>query len=270
MFFDETSTHQTPPSSPLPSPQWLYSPRSLSYSPPASRSPWESSVEPHSEDSSPTGRKRHKSKPAFIRPRDVNRGLTPGLSALMQEMSPLAPYKWERSAKARARQAFNTMHWTPFNTLLRKSVILVQIDSFEDLCDLSSKLTHFKTRCSYTALNCSNWLLSKTPALSMGNYLQTDNVKSPWETFFNKIGYVMTILHSESWTHFKTLASFWQCFNYPWETSLNKLILSGPSYTINLRFLSRPLWLICHMQWTDSFQDHSEEEKNREHTAGQF
>ena len=110
MLFDEPDTHQTPPPSPSPSPQQLYSPRSPSYSPPASLPSRESSVEPHSEDSSPTGRKRHQSEPAFIRPHDVDRGLTPGLSALLQETSPLAPYKLERSAKARARQAFSTMH----------------------------------------------------------------------------------------------------------------------------------------------------------------
>ena len=110
MFFDEVDTHHIPPSSPLPSPQWLYSPRSPSYSPLAPPSSRESSVEPHSEDSTPTGRKRHKSEPAFIRPQSVDKGLTPGLSALLQGMSPLAPYKSERSAKARARQAFSTMH----------------------------------------------------------------------------------------------------------------------------------------------------------------
>ena len=74
----------------------------------------------------------------------------------------------------------------------------------------------------------------------MGNYLQIDSVKSPWETFFNKIGYFKTILHSVSWTHFKTLASFWQCFNSPWETSLRNLISSGQLYTVNFGFLSRP------------------------------
>ena len=120
IFFYETDTHQTPPSSL--SLQWLYSPRSPLYSPPASLPSRESSVEPHSEDSSPTGSKRHQSETAFIRPHNIDRGLTPGLSALLQEMSPLAPYKLERSAKARARQAFSTMRWTPFKTLQRKSV----------------------------------------------------------------------------------------------------------------------------------------------------
>ena len=162
MIFNETSTHHTHPSSPLPSPQQLYSPRFSSYSPPSSLPSRESSVEPHLEDSSPTGRKRQKSEPAFIRPQDIDRGLTPGLSALLQGMSPLAPYKRERPAKARARQAFSTMCWTPFMTLMRKSVIWCKIDSFQDPCtfvwtqplhtdsfqdpcDLSSKLTHFKT-----------------------------------------------------------------------------------------------------------------------------
>ena len=111
MFFDEVDTLHTSPSPPLPSPHWLYSPKSPLHSPPAHSSSRESSVEPHSEDSSPRGRKRHKSEPAFIWPQDIDRGLTPRLSALLQETSPLAPYKWERSAKARARQVFSTMHW---------------------------------------------------------------------------------------------------------------------------------------------------------------
>ena len=86
----------------------------------------------------------------------------------------------------------------------------------------------------------------KTPAPSMGNYLHIDSAESPWETSFNKIGYFKTILHSESWTHFKTLASFWQCSNSPWETSLRKQIASGWLYTVNFRFFSRPL---CFIQW---------------------
>ena len=46
-------------------------------------------MEPRSEDSSPEGRKRHQSEPAFIRPRDVDRGLTHGLPALLANTSPL-------------------------------------------------------------------------------------------------------------------------------------------------------------------------------------
>ena len=62
MLFDEPNTHQTPSSSPL----RHYSPRSPSCSPPASFPSRESSMEPSSEDSSPEGRKRHQSEPAFI------------------------------------------------------------------------------------------------------------------------------------------------------------------------------------------------------------
>ena len=150
MFFHETGTHHTPPSSPSPSPQQLHSPRSPSYSPPASLPSRESSVEPCSEDSIPTGRKRHQSEPAFIRPQDIDKGLTPGLSALLQETSPLAPYKQDRSVKAKARQAFSTMPWTPFKTLWRKSVIWC-------------KLTPFKTPVhSYVDTTPSFWTSFKT------------------------------------------------------------------------------------------------------------
>ena len=77
MMFDEPDTHQTPPTD----------------SPPTSFPSRESSVEPSSEDSSPKGRKRHQSEPAFIRPCDIDQGLSHGLSALLAETSPLAPYR---------------------------------------------------------------------------------------------------------------------------------------------------------------------------------
>ena len=92
MMFDSPETCQTPPASPATSPPRCYSPRSPSFSPPASLPSRESSVEPSSEDSSLEGRKRHQSEPAFIRPHDIDQGLTPRLSALLAEMSPLAPY----------------------------------------------------------------------------------------------------------------------------------------------------------------------------------
>ena len=66
MMFEEPNLPQIPPTSPPSSPPWHYSPRSPSCSPPASFPSRESSVEPSSEDSSPEGRKRHQSEPAFI------------------------------------------------------------------------------------------------------------------------------------------------------------------------------------------------------------
>ena len=93
MLFDEPDTHQTPPTSPPSSPPRCYSPRSPSCSPQASFPSRESSVEPSSEDSSPEGRKRHQSEPAFIQPCDVDQGLSHGPSALLAETSPLAPYR---------------------------------------------------------------------------------------------------------------------------------------------------------------------------------
>ena len=68
----------------------------------------ESSVEPSSEDSSSKGRKRHQSEPAFIRPCDIDRGLTHGLSALLAETSPLAPYRIQRQAKVKAQEKIST------------------------------------------------------------------------------------------------------------------------------------------------------------------
>ena len=108
MMFDGPETHRTPPASPASSPPRCHSPRSPSYSPPASFPSRESSVEPSSEDSSPKGRKRHQSEPAFIRPQDVDQGLTHGLSALLAETSPLAPYRRQQQAKAKAQEKIIT------------------------------------------------------------------------------------------------------------------------------------------------------------------
>ena len=108
MTFDGPETCQTPPASPATSPPRCHSPRSPSYSPPASFPSRESSVEPSSEDSSPKGRKRHQSEPAFIRPHDIDQGLTPSLSALLAETSPLAPYRLQQQAKAKVQEKITT------------------------------------------------------------------------------------------------------------------------------------------------------------------
>ena len=134
-------------------------------------------------------------------------------------MSPLAPYKWERSAKARARQAFSTMHWTPFKTFLSKSVIWCKLTPFKtpvhsyvETIPLSwllskplCKFTHFKTLGLYTALNCSNWLLSR-PKHSL------------WETTFK-----LTVL------------------NLLWRLPSTKSVISGQFYTVHPGLISRPL-----------------------------
>ena len=113
MMFDEPDTHQMPPTSPshsppASSPPRCHSPRSLSCSPPASFPSRESSVKPSSEDSSPEGRKRHQSEPAFIQPQNIDQVITHGLSALLAEMSPLAPYRLQQQAKAKAQEKITT------------------------------------------------------------------------------------------------------------------------------------------------------------------
>ena len=126
MMFDSPETHQTPPASPAMSPPRRHSPRSPSFSPPASLPSRESSVEPSSEDSSPEGRKRHQSEPAFIRPHDIDQGLTPRLSALLAETSPLAPYQRQRQAKAKAQEKISTHKWVisrPFGSFPRPSCV---------------------------------------------------------------------------------------------------------------------------------------------------
>ena len=137
MMFDGPETHQTPPMSPATSHPRRHSPRSPSYSPPASLPSRESSGEPSSEDPSPKGRKRHQSEPAFIRPRDIDQGLTPGLSALLAETSPLAPYWWQQQAKAKAQEKIITQKW-----LLSRP-----FGSFQD------HLAHFQTIMCYIDLH---------------------------------------------------------------------------------------------------------------------
>ena len=80
-----------------------FSPCSLSSSPPAQLSPREELVSPNAEDHTAP---KHQT---IIQPQDVNTQLTSGLAALVQETSPLAPYKIQRSAKRRAKQAFSNM-----------------------------------------------------------------------------------------------------------------------------------------------------------------
>ena len=80
-----------------------FSPHSPSPSPATQLSSREKLVSPATEDH--TAQKH----PAFIWPQDIDTQLTTGLAVLIQETSPLAPYKIQRSAKRKARQAFSTM-----------------------------------------------------------------------------------------------------------------------------------------------------------------
>ena len=81
----------------------VHLPRSPSSSPPAQLSPREHLVSPNTEDH--TAPKKQK----IIRPQDIDKQPTSGLAALVQETSPLAPYKIQCSAKRRARQMLSNM-----------------------------------------------------------------------------------------------------------------------------------------------------------------
>ena len=83
------------------------------------------------------------------------------------------------------------------------------------------KLTYFRTLCSYTALNFSKLTPFKTPALSMGNYLQIDSVKISMGDYLQQNwllqdNFTQWILDSfqdtwesyitfSEWTHFRTI-----------------------------------------------------------------
>ena len=145
-------------STPHPSHQEQHiSPHSPSSSPSAQLSPRETLVSPTIEDHTA------QRQPAFIRPQDIDTQLTTGLAALVQETSPLTPYKKQISAKTKAREAFSTMCWT----------------------DITLKLTHFKTPSVTYMAKCQkiysfqdpcvlhrNWLLSSPCAANyMANHL---------------------------------------------------------------------------------------------------
>ena len=82
----------------------VHSPWSPPSSPPAQFSPREHLVSPNPEDH--TAPKQQ----TIIPPQDVDKQPTPGLAALAQETSPLAPYKIQHSAKRRAWQMLSNMH----------------------------------------------------------------------------------------------------------------------------------------------------------------
>ena len=51
---------------------------------------------------------RDQSEPAFIRPHDIDQRLSHGLSALLAETSPLAPYRIQQQAKVKAQEKIST------------------------------------------------------------------------------------------------------------------------------------------------------------------
>ena len=140
MMFDKPETCQAPPRSPSCSPPAL-SPLGIAHlghhhtHPQQSFPSRESSVKPSSEDSLPEGRKRHQSEPAFIRPQDIDQGLTHGLSALLAETSPLTPYRLQWQAKAKAQEKITTHKWLlsrSFGSFQDHLVYMTRSDSFQD------------------------------------------------------------------------------------------------------------------------------------------
>ena len=192
MLFDEPDTHQTPPSSP----PRCYSPRSPSCSPLALFPSRESSVEPSSGDSSPEGRKRHKSKPAFIWPCDIDQGLSHGLSALLAEMPPLAPYRIQRQAKAKAQEKISTHKWLlsrPFET---------------DTVNLASNWLISRPLCIRNRIGCFQdhlrhtwWIITSMDHFDFfqDHHIQNTVVKPPW-TILTPF---KTIWRRKVWTYVK-------------------------------------------------------------------
>ena len=80
-----------------------FTPFTIIITTPAQFSPREHLVSPNPEDH--TAPKQQ----TIIRPQDIEKQLTPRLTALTQETSPLTPYKIQCSAKRRARQMLSNM-----------------------------------------------------------------------------------------------------------------------------------------------------------------
>ena len=176
MLFDEPNTHHTPPPSPSSSPQWLYSPRYFpSFSTPASLPSRESSVESHSEDSSPTGRKRHQFEPAFIRPHDVNRGLTPERT-FSTTAGNVTPSTIQTGEISQSKSQTGFQHYAlNSRPLKRESWELVHTDSFQDPYITLQNLTPSKTiTVAYTA-NHQKLTPFKTPVI----FHQIDSFQDP-------------------------------------------------------------------------------------------
>ena len=138
----------------------IITPEALLKTPPASFPSRESSMEPNSEDSSPKGRKRHQSEPAFIWPHDIDQGLSHGLSALLTEMSLLEPYRIQWQAKVKAQEKISTHKWLlsrPFGTdtvnwlISRPLCIQTELAAFKTIWDIHSGLN----------LHGPFWLLSR-------------------------------------------------------------------------------------------------------------
>ena len=142
-----------------------------------------------------------------------------------------------------------------------KTPVNHQTDSFQDPMFIYNtklfKLTPFKTpTLDYIVFS-----------FFMGNTLQIDSVKTPWETTFRKL-----VLSGPFYTvNFRLLSRplhcVKHCFHSPWETPFKLTVLN-----LHGRLPSGNWFLQDHFaQWIlDSFQDHLGEEKNTEHIAVQF
>ena len=114
-------------------------------------------------------------------PQDINNRLTPGLSALLQETSPLVPYKKERSAKAKAREAFSTMHWT----------LLIQVKISANWLISRPLQLHIQTLNTNWLISRPqqwpiwhfnrNWLISRPLQLRYRNSTEIDFFQDPFE-----------------------------------------------------------------------------------------
>ena len=172
MIFDELDNHPSHPPSHS-SLQWHYSPRSPSHSPPSAFPPRKSSVDPSSEESTPKGRERHKSEPAFIWPQDTDKRLTPWNFQHYYKK----PHPWHHTKRrdqpklkpeklsAQCIEPFCASKLTHFKTLMWHNFTALQKLTPFKTPTVLQKLTPFKTPAvAYMAeiLNRPlHWLLSR-------------------------------------------------------------------------------------------------------------
>ena len=99
----------------------------------------ESSVEPDAEEATPKGRVRHKSEPASIRPKDIDRRLTTGLSALLQE-GEISQNQSQGGFQQHVLNHFDALvsEFSARKKKLTHFKTLTEIDSFQDLSHFDS------------------------------------------------------------------------------------------------------------------------------------
>ena len=182
MLFDETNTHHTPPSSPSLSPQQLYSPRSPSYSPPASIPSRESSVWAllrglftYRQEETSVWTSLHTD------PMTLTEDSHPDFQLYCRKCHPSTIQTGEIS-QSKSQTGFQHYVLNSFQDPLEENWKLVQIDSFQDPMFIPQKCStqplcvdSFQDPCD----SSSNWLISRPYVCIQHKTVQIDSFQDP-------------------------------------------------------------------------------------------